>query len=169
MRARPRLFLSLGAILVLVMVSQTAVLAATWATSGAKVQKIKAIASNDPVVASGTVWVDIPAMSLTMSVPRGQAVFVVTVAGSYACSDANGGQANCYLRVLANGQELQPGLVGFGYGPTGIISGGTASMQFFSDPLTAGTYQFKAQWRRQFSTTNYSLTSRTMTVLRAKV
>lgn len=167
-RARPRLFLVLGMVLALVLVSSTTVLAAAWATSAGKVQKLKVVSSDVQALTTATSWSDVPSMSLTLNVPKGQAIFLITFSAVTGCGNTQGGGL-CWVRLQANGQTLHPGELFFSAIAEGDDDLGAHSMQFFTDPLPAGTYEFKAQWKANLSTTSFGIVQRTMSVLRAKV
>lgn len=169
-RARPRLFVVIGLVLTLVLVSGTTVLATTWATSGAKVKKVKVVAADTAAFTLDSSYSDIPGLSLTMSVPKGKAIFLVTLAGSSSCEDGAGTGGTCWVRVLVNGQALNPqGDVLFIGPPNHGYLAGSHSMQFFTDPLPAGSYEFKAQWKTNAPVTFFNFYHRSLSVLRAKV
>jgi hypothetical protein len=175
---RPRLLLVAVALLVGLLAGGGVVYAAT-VKSGKAVTAIKVATESaaTQILTDGTsygAWTDIAGMSLNISVPSSQkALLLITFSAQTYCFDGFGSGATtlCKVRVLVNRTTALPGDVVFESAADG--NGGstaeTNSMQFVAGPISAGSYTIKVQALVDETWSNFTLMSRTLSVLRSRV
>src|SRR3954447_23886404 len=121
--------------MLLIIVSQTVVLAASLSKSGGAVTAVKTVTATDQVTttSSGSV----PGMSTSITIPDGQkALLVITFSAVTYCYDGSGG-GECHIRVLVDGSDVPPGDSVFASTNEGLT---THSMQYVSGPKLAGQH-----------------------------
>jgi hypothetical protein len=168
---RPRLVLSLVALLALSLVSATAVLAVTTKLNGGAVKSVRTATADDPVSTTSSSWTDVPGMSTTVNVKAGtKALLVITFSGQSRCQDTGAPTVDCYVRALVDGVEASPGetiLDSAAAGDNTVQSQGSHSFQWVMG-VGSGTKTIKIQWLVNEAGDAFHLISRTMTVLRTK-
>ena len=153
----------------LLLAAQTAVLAANLRNGGTVTAVLTATAKNY-VQTSALTYVDVPGMSVTVTVPENQqGLLVITFSGQSVCTDLSAPPTVfCVVRVLVNSTPAQPGETVF----DNALEGGnheTNSMQFVAGALAPGTYTVKVQYLVDEDMSYFGLEDRTLTVLRSKV
>jgi hypothetical protein len=168
-RSRPRVVLAITIGLALLLGTTGGALALSVTFRGGALTAIKAVTSYNSAQTSSTTMVDIPDMSLTMSVPSGQkGLFLLTFSGATSCYDATPAPGVCNVRALVNGSPMQPPSVQWSSVQHDGAVAATASMQFVTGPLPAGSYTFQMQWQTQNSTAFFYGFNRTLSVIRSK-
>jgi hypothetical protein len=171
-------FRTLGVVttIALVMLVAGTAIGATLARNGGAVKAVRTVSADDRVERTdpndGSFnWANVPGMTVSAPVPTGETgLLVITFSGMSACS---GTTAFCQIRVLVDGNVVPPGLVAFDStddGPGGSVNSyETNSMQFVAGPKRAGAHTVTVQWAISPSSgASFTLTGRTLTVLRSK-
>jgi hypothetical protein len=169
-RKRPRFAVAIAIGLALLLGTAGGAFALTAAFKGGVLTTIKAVTSYNTGQTSSTTMVDMPDMSLTMTVPSGTTgMFLLTFSGATSCYDATSASGICTVRAVVNGSAMQPPSVPWTVTQSNGSVPATASMQFVAGPLAAGNYTFKVQWSVQNSTAIFYGFNRTLSVIRSKV
>ena len=159
--------------LALSVVTETAVLAASITNSGKAVTAVRTATDNSDYFTASTTPVDMPSMSVSVSVPSNQkAILVITFSAQSHCTTASG--AFCWVRVIVDGSSASPGDIAFG---SGVISNFSSqawqanSMQFTAGPLASGSHTVSVKWWESDDDGqgDFRVESRTLTVLRSRV
>ena len=148
-----RLLVIVAAVLTVALGSSAVVFAAATSKSGGKVTAVKTVtATGYPSTDTQSGYVDVPGASVSMAVPSNtRALLLITFSGESRCHRGPN-HDYCYVRVLVNGNEAQPGGVVFDSGEDAANSveafnWETNSMQFVYGPVAAGTHTVKVQFR----------------------
>lgn len=170
MSTRHRLFVGVAIGLALAIGAAGGALGYAAVKSAGPVKAIKVAVADGLVFKDDDAWFDVPGMALSMTVPAGEhASLLITFSANELCTSLPDAADTCFglVRVLVNGAEVTPGEVTFaeGYRST---AGGYSSAQFITDSLGPGKYNVKVQFRQQGDGA-FNLTTRTLTVERAKV
>ena len=170
--SRPRLLLAVAIGLAMFLMAETVVLAATT-KSGGPVKAVKVVTeSASQVITNSSSPTDIQGMSLSMTVPSGEkALLLITFSAQATCTQDTYSTAWCYVRVTVDGHGTAPGDVIF----DGALDGNntyaieTNSMQFVAGPVGAGLHTIKVVAFADEAASYFTLTNRTLSVLRSKV
>jgi hypothetical protein len=166
-------------IMALALVLAGTAIGATLQKNGGPVTAVRTATADDQVSISvgkaqpDPIWVNVPGMAVTVTVPSGESgLLLITFSAQSQC---NGTPGNfCYVRVLVDGNVAQPGPIVFDStddGPYNSVNSYEAnSMQFVAGPKRAGTHSVRVQYGfAPFASAGFTLTARTLTVLRSRV
>ena len=169
-RQRPRFAVAIAIGLALLLGTTGGALAYSAAFKGGELTAVKMVTSINSSNTTSTTFVDIPDMSLTMTVPSGQkGLFLLTFSAETSCYDATHTAGICNVRALVNGSTTEPPVALWSTSQSGGALFAVASMQFVAGPLPPGSYTFKMQWNTQNSTAFFYGANRTLSVIRSKV
>ena len=157
--------------LIAVLLVGGAVLAAGVGRNGKAVTAVRTVTAKTSFYIANTNggWVDVADMKLSVTVPNDQkAVLLITFSMSSMCAPVDAdGNANCIVRVLLDGNEVDPGKVDWDWT---LVEQQTflsaRSMQWVAGPVNAGEHQVKVQLASFAGNTTGQ--ARTLTVLRSK-
>jgi hypothetical protein len=159
--------------LVLLLATETVVLATVATKSGKAVTAVKTVTNDGSDLTASTTYVNLAGMSTTMTVPSTQkALLIITFSAETNCYWEGQMTGFCGLRVLVDGSMPAPGEVFFNSVAVNSGTGAawqTNSMQWVAGPLNAGGHTIAVQWHVTNENVHFGIDRRTLTVLRSKV
>jgi hypothetical protein len=163
-KSSPRAMVVVIALLLALLVGESAVLAATVKKSGGAVTAVRTAVDQVGVSTTSTQPVDVPGMSVNMRVPEGQrALFIITFSANVGCSTTY----FCWVSARVDGNAASSGVFLMNYSP-GLV---TTSVQFVAGPIGAGDHVVKLQYFQGATGGGgmMELRYRVMTVLRSRI
>ena len=162
---RPRLLVVVIALLGALLLTESVALAAlTLTRTGKTVTALKTVASDNLVSTNSEGFVDVPGMSLSVSVPDGtSALFMIDFSANSRCQSPGGG--SCQLRAAVDRTGVFPSPM---YVP-GATAWEVRTEHWVAGPLAAGSHVIKIQYSAPSIPETFYLHNMTLTVLRSKV
>jgi hypothetical protein len=141
---------------------------------GATVTAVRTVYGKSFVWTSSHTAVNLPGMSVTVSVPKGQhALLTITFSAATWCSVGSfSHEATCEVEALVDGVAAPPGAVDFDYSeqstvPLNSTSAVARSMQFVAPQVGPGTHTVQMQYLVDDPDDSFNVYQRTLTVLRS--
>ena len=162
---RPRLLIVLVALLGALLLTESVALAAiTLTRTGKAVTALKTVASDAVVSTTSDSFVDVPGMSLLVSVPEGtSALFMINFSANSRCHSQGAGF--CQLRAAVDRTGVFPSPM---YVP-GATAWEVRTAHWVAGLLAAGSHVIKIQYSAPSIPETFYLHNTTLTVLRSKV
>jgi hypothetical protein len=160
------------ALMAALLLSETAVLATTVVKTGGPVMAVSAVRSGADEIKSttSTAPVDIPGMSLQVSVPSNElGLFVIQFSAESLCDHSSVRYYTCYVRVLVDGIAVRPSPIAFDTTENFFADAFEAhSTQWVFGPVGSGTHTVRMQFWVSSAAMYFPTQHSTLVVLRSK-
>ena len=177
---RSRFLVVTVAVLGLTLAAETVVLGVAVSKSGKAVTAVKTVTETTLATTESSSFVDLPAMSTTVSVPSGQkALLIITFSAEVTCAPEGASEGTCVIQVLVDGTPAAPGhpIFNSSHDQDGAFhddqfESEANSIQFVAGPVSSGQHVVKVQWLVDSAAggdVQFRVQERTLTVLRSKV
>ena len=140
------------------------------------VAQVSSQTSGNPVTTNSTTYVDLAGSSETFSVPTGETARIYAIfSAESACSGGGAGSRFCGVRVVVDGNELNPAVGNdFAFDSTnnggeGTLSSESHAIARSSETLSAGSHTFKVQIRTNIAATTLRIDDWALIVYRTKL